>query len=356
MKRYARQVTLPQVELSGQRILEKSKVLIIGAGGLGNPAALYIAASGVGRIDIVDGDIIEESNLHRQVLFNPSDLGLNKATVLSKKIKEQNPEIQSKAYPHFLNRELALKIFKDYDLILDGTDRFSAKYLINDVCLFYNKPMIYASVFQFQGQLATFWKQEGSCYRCIYPEPPKTRIQNCAEAGILGPVVGNLGVLQALECLKVLLLEKSIVEKNSAKLKPLLNSLQIYQYDTCENMTLTRAVRKNCLCQKNQILEEDIVEIKDVNCEYTTIKNKPEVKSNELIDVREQGEWDQFHIPGSRLFPLSEIMKNKNPELRSDQSYYLICASGKRAQMALELLKEKGVLNIKTYPGGVYEY
>jgi adenylyltransferase/sulfurtransferase len=204
MQRYLRQTIVPQVGAEGQRRLLGSRALVVGAGGLGHPVAQYLAGMGVGEIHIVDGDQIHITNLHRQILFRDSDIGKNKALVLADQVGKMNPDARVVGVPSFLDKKLALEMISKVDVVVDCTDHFESKFLLNDVCVYYRVPLVYGAVSQWEGQVGVFWNSRGSCYRCLYSRPPRSPIENCSEAGVVGAIVGALGSLQALEVLKVL--------------------------------------------------------------------------------------------------------------------------------------------------------
>ncbi|MBI2646205.1 MAG: molybdopterin-synthase adenylyltransferase MoeB, partial [Deltaproteobacteria bacterium] len=215
MTRYRRQILLPEIGKQGQEKLKASRALIVGAGGLGSPAALYLALAGVGRVGLVDFDQVDLSNLHRQILYTQKDVGKPKLQIAKEKLNALNPETQVDLYETKLAAQNALDILKNYDVILDGTDNFQTRLLVNDACFFLKKPNVYGSIFKFEGQLSVFDTRQGPCYRCLYPEPPvQSLIPNCAEAGVLGVLPGIVGTLQATEALKLLLgIGKSLVGK-----------------------------------------------------------------------------------------------------------------------------------------------
>jgi adenylyltransferase/sulfurtransferase len=193
VKRYLRQIILPEIGKRGQEFLLNSKVLIIGAGGLGHPAALYLSAMGIGQIGIMDGDVVDITNLHRQVLFDSKDVGSNKSEVLAQKISLQNQDIQVVSYNKFLTKQLGKSLFSDYDVVIDATDNFASKYLINDLCLLFKKPLVYGAISQYEGQISSFFAPISACYRCLFPKIPQSKIQNCAQSGVVGPLPGIIG-------------------------------------------------------------------------------------------------------------------------------------------------------------------
>jgi len=229
LDRYQRQMVLAEIGLTGQRKLLNSKVLLVGLGGLGCPASLYLAAAGVGKIGLMDGDRICVSNLQRQVLFSTADQGKLKVEIAKQKLGALNPDLQIETYPFMLTPQNALETFEGWDVIIDGTDNFFAKYLINDAAVKLSLPVVYGSISGFEGQLSVFWSPHGPCYRCLYPEPPKGFIPNCAQAGVVGSVAGTIGSLQAMETLKLLLNE------NGSTLLPGVGSLFFMDLATMES-------------------------------------------------------------------------------------------------------------------------
>lgn len=349
MKPYLRQIILPEVGLIGQKAIASAKVLIVGAGGLGTPAAQYLAAAGVGVITLVDGDQVSETNLHRQVLYSANDLGKNKAEVLAFKLSNQYLNIKIHAINEFLTKQLALKLIENHDIVIDGTDNFSAKYLINDVCCLYKKPMVYGALSRFEAQLSVFWNKNGPCYRCIYPQSPSTVVENCAESGILGPVAGLIGCAQALEALKIILTQ---VNPNQT-LRTAMGRLIFYNFYNNSQDFFTIQKRNCCFCQQD-LLPNEIVEVDSPTCaRRSLVLQLPE----NLIDVREQNEWDIYHLANCQHWPLSEIQTSMYVDCYDqNKEYYLICASGKRASLAQQLLNDRGYKNFKVFAGSVYEY
>ncbi len=341
MQRYIRQTILPQIGSTGQERLLNSKVLIIGAGGLGHPVAQYLAAMGVGGIKIVDGDTVTITNLHRQILFTDNDIGKNKAKILSQKIKLINNEVDVSFVPVFLGKYLALDLFTTSDLVIDCTDNFESKFLINDVCALYDKPMIYGAISQFEGQVGVFWKSKGACYRCLYPSIPKSKIQNCAEAGVVGPVVGTIGSLQALEAMKALISRED-------ELTPLVGGVNFYNFYDHSFRSLKINLRPTCQCHKATFNKDAIFEINPVECNYKS--------SVLLVDVREKNEWNEFHIEESFHLPLSELENGRVPDFELDIEIVLICKVGVRAERAKEILQKMNYKNIQCSKRSVYEY
>jgi len=334
MKRYQRQILLPEIGGRGQQALLSSRVLIVGAGGLGHPVFQYLVAMGVGQVGIMDGDLVDESNLHRQILFSARDIGKNKADCLKDHFSCRDEVTQIVAYPFFVNKKTALEVFPDYDLIVDGTDNFQAKFLINDVCCFLNKPMIFGSISQFEGQVSVFWRGHGPCYRCLVPEIPKARIQSCAEAGVVGALPGAIGCTQSMEVLKTLLNMKT----EGRKLPVLSGKLQVFDFLEGSARTLTVPTRPSCGCQKSAFAVSDISE-KGASHEACSMEG---VIQGLLLDVREPVEWDAFHIEGSLHWPLSRMESGELPKHLHGEKLTAVCVSGSRAARATEILNEHG--------------
>lgn len=346
MERYQRQILLPEVGIEGQRLLQNSRVLIVGAGGLGTPAAQYLAAAGVGHLTIVDGDTVHASNLHRQVLFRSEDLGKNKAEILAQRLREQNPDVRVEAIPFYLNKSFALAHFNESSVIVDGTDNFETKFLINDVACVFDKPVVFAAISQFEGQLSVFWKSEGPCYRCLLPEPPKAKIRNCIDGGVLGPVPGILGTMQAMEAIKVLLWRAK-----PGGLQPLIGKLQIFNFFTNEQRTLRLRRRLQCRCETKDLSPHSIVELSlgvGAPCDAPIVVEQ-------IIDVRTAEEWNEFHLKGSLHWPLSLFEEQQLPPVSHKKKYALICQSGVRATRAQEILQKYGYSNFEVISKSVYD-
>lgn len=332
MSRFQRQKILPEVGERGQELLHDSKVLIVGAGGLGHPALQYLIGMGIGEIGIVDGDTVQESNLHRQILFKPDDIGMNKAELLKQFYLGRKERVTINAYPFFLKKGAALTIFPEYDVIIDGTDNFQTKLLMNDVCVYLNKPLIYGSISRFEGQVAVFWREKGPCYRCLVPEVPKGRIQSCAESGVIGAVPGMIGSLQAFEAFKVLLSE---VNQNS-ELIPSFGVLQHFDFAANESRSIKVPRRNDCLCSSAAPEKESIADIESGALECALDHDRL------FLDVREEEEWKGFQIPNIPNWPLSRIESGELPLSLKDRKVTAICISGARAARASALLKEHG--------------
>ncbi len=344
--RYNRQKILPEIGEAGQKKIAKASVLCIGAGGLGCPALLYLAAAGVGRIGIVDFDTVDESNLQRQVLFTTDQIGQNKAIAAQERLTALNPDIKIQAYPEALNAENAESFFTPYDVIIDGTDNFAAKFLINDAAVKTTKPFIYGSILGFDGQVAAFNVAGGPCYRCLFPEPPKGHIPNCAEAGVIGAVAGMIGTTQAMEAIKIIVGHESFA--------PLNGKLWTIDMHSMDNKVLTLPKNPDChVCAKDP---------KDITLQHTApiCGTIPEISVVEMrrnktalrIDVREVDEWAQGHMTGAQHFALSRLVEGDLPDIPKGREIILYCKKGMRSKQAAQIFTQKGYTNISSLRGG----
>jgi len=358
--RYSRHLLIPEVGLEGQRKLKKSSALIIGTGGLGSPVSLYLAAAGIGRIGLVDYDVVDSSNLQRQVIHGTSTVGKLKVESARAKLLDLNPGIQIDVYNEPYTSENALRIAKDYDIILDGTDNFPTRYLTNDVAVFLGKPNVYASIYRFDGQVSVFYAKEGPCYRCLFPEPPPPGlVPSCAEGGVLGVLPGTIGTLQATEALKVLL---GIGE-------PLIGKLLLYNALEMSFDFVKLKKNPNCrVCGPNADIKELIdyeafcgVPSHDheegsagANWDITVQELAERVKTNhlKLVDVREPHELEISRLPNATNIPLGQLAARLS-ELDSAEDMVLFCKSGARSTRALELLTSAGFKKVKNLKGGI---
>jgi molybdopterin/thiamine biosynthesis adenylyltransferase/rhodanese-related sulfurtransferase len=338
MLRYAQQSILPEIGNSGQKAIHESSVLCVGAGGLGSSILLYLAAAGVGRLGIVDDDQVELSNLHRQVLFNQNDIGTAKVLSAKDNLEKLNSNIFIETFPVRLAAGNVERIFSSYDIIIDGTDNFYTKYLINDAAVKFKKPVIFGSATGFEGQVSVFDSSNGPCYRCLYPST-QASIPNCAEAGVLGPVVGIIGSMQAAECLKF------IVSKVQPRgLQPLVGKM--ISLDARDMSVFTSKIAKNEKCEVCSLPPEKIILTSAKHIQHDEILKSP----NEyvLIDVREQDEWNAGFIPGAIHFPLSVLKSDfkKLTRLDPDKKIVAYCQSGVRSAEATRILTENGFTNV----------
>ena len=361
VRRYSRHLIIPDVAMSGQKRLKNSRVLIIGAGGLGSPALLYLAAAGVGTLGIVDFDTVDESNLQRQVIHGQSDIGKSKAQSARDSIREINPLINVVLHEERLENGNVFEIFNQYDLILDGTDNFATRYLVNDAAVLLNKPYIWGSIYRFDGQASVFWAENGPCYRCLYPEPPPPgMVPSCAEGGVLGVLCAAIGSIQATEAVKLLM---GIGD-------PLVGRLMIY--DALEMTYREVKIRKDpeCpICGKNPTItelidyesfcgvvsEEALAAAAGSTIIPTELKDMIDRGENIfLVDVREPAEYEIVSIPGAVLIPKGEFLNGSALEkLPQDKRVVLYCKTGIRSAEALAIVKGAGLADAVHVGGGV---
>lgn len=341
--RYQKQIVLPEVGLDGQKKLKQASVLCVGLGGLGSPCVLYLAAAGIGRLGLVDDDAVEISNLQRQILYASDQSGLAKSECAANRLKALNPECEIEAHACRVTHENVLGLMQDYDVIIDATDNFNSRFLINDAAVKLGKPVVYGAIQGFEGQASIFWASNGPCYRCLFPAPPKSSIMNCAQAGVLGPVAGMIGTVQALETIKLLLASQS------PDLVPLLGKLWIVDTRTLATFTVTISKRADCPACSKPKAEIDLPQCMPV----------PEIAVEEIvanatfIDVREMEERQQGHIPDSLHLPLSQLERGGDlPVLQPKKFYIIYCQHGVRSLYAVELLRKRGELNVKSLKGG----
>jgi molybdopterin/thiamine biosynthesis adenylyltransferase/rhodanese-related sulfurtransferase len=360
--RYSRHLIMPEVAMEGQKKLKASKVLLVGTGGLGAPLGLYLAAAGIGRIGLVDFDVVDFSNLQRQVIHSTKDVGRPKLESAKEKILGINPHIQVDGYETMLRADNAMGIIKDYDIVVDGTDNFPTRYLVNDACVLLDKPNVYGSIFRFEGQASVFYAREGPCYRCLYPEPPPPGlVPSCAEGGVLGILPGTIGLIQATEAVKLIL----------GKGRTLVGRLLLY--DALEMKFRELKLRKNpkCpLCGDNPTIKALIdyeqfcgitpqpvaaAPIEQDSYEITPEELKVRLDRGDrltIVDVREPHEYNISRLPNSILIPLGQVGARKN-ELNPSDEIIVHCKMGGRSAKAVKLLREAGFKKIKNLTGGI---
>ncbi|KAF2333571.1 HesA/MoeB/ThiF family protein [Flavobacterium ginsenosidimutans] len=339
--RYNRQIILPEIGDVGQYKLLKAKVLVIGAGGLGVAILPYLAAAGVGEIGIVDDDFIEISNLHRQVIYKSSAVGKGKATEAKAMISELNPQIKVNVFAEKLSGKNALSLFEKYDIIVDATDNISIKYLINDACLVTNKPMVYGSIFRFQGQVSVFNYQNGPTYRCLYPDE-NSNAANCEDAGVIGVSVGIIGMFQANEVLKIILGIGEVLSGKILVYNILNNEQQKYDFEKNSNLEIAKEdFERKYNATENQIEEIKMELLLD------------EIENNDVLflDVRNEDELPKIKLKNSIQIPLMHL-ENEMKKLDSNKTIYVFCQSGIRSKIAVELLQKHQFKNIKSIAGG----
>jgi sulfur-carrier protein adenylyltransferase/sulfurtransferase len=361
VRRYSRHLIIPDVGMTGQKRLKNAKVLCVGAGGLGSPAMLYLAAAGVGTIGIIDFDVVDESNLQRQIIHGQSDIGRSKAQSARDSITELNPYVNVILHEEQLDSDNALQIFEPYDLIVDGTDNFATRYLVNDACVLLGKPYAWGSIYRFDGQASVFWAEYGPCYRCLYPEPPPPgMVPSCAEGGVLGVLCASIGSIQVNEAIKVI----------TGIGDPLVGRLMIY--DALEMSYRTVRVRKDpecAVCGKNPTITELIdyeafcgtvsedAQRAAAGSTITATELKDMLDNDEkiyLADVREPNEYEIVSIPGSVLIPKDQILSGAALEkLPQDRRIVLHCKSGARSAECLAVIKNAGFSDAVHVGGGV---
>jgi molybdopterin/thiamine biosynthesis adenylyltransferase/rhodanese-related sulfurtransferase len=359
--RYSRHLLIPDVGLEGQRKLKAASVLIVGTGGLGSPVSLYLAAAGVGRIGLVDYDVVDFSNLQRQIVHGESRLGDLKVDSARDRLLDLNPEIRVDTYNTFMSSDNAFEIAEPYDIIIDGTDNFPTRYLVNDLCVLTGKANVYGSIFRFDGQASVFDARVGPCYRCLFPEPPPPGlVPSCAEGGVLGVLPGTIGSIQATEALKLIL---GIGE-------PLIGRLLLYDALDLSFQTVKLQKNPDCkVCGNNpQVTElidyEDFCGIPAHDHEEGSAGAEWDISAPELakklrdgeklrlIDVREPHELEISHLEGAELIPLGQFASHLS-DLDSSQEIVLFCKSGTRSTRALEILASAGFKKVKNLKGGI---
>jgi len=345
--RYSRHIIMPEVGMSGQRQLKAASVLMIGTGGLGAPVGMYLAAAGVGRMGLVDFDVVDASNLQRQIIHGTKDVGRPKIASARDRIQDINPHVEIETHETRLTSENAMRLFVNYDVIVDGTDNFPTRYLVNDACVLTGKPNVYGSIFRFEGQASVFWAEKGPCYRCLYPEPPPPGlVPSCAEGGVLGVLPGIVGAIQANEAIKIILGAPDI----------LVNRLLLF--DAWRMRFRELKLRKNpeCpVCGDNPTIKEliDYEQFCGITQQPETKPTMEEITATELkqrldqgddiqiIDVREPHEYEIGQIPNSKLIPLGQVLNRMN-EIDPERETVVHCKMGGRSAKAIDALQRSG--------------
>ncbi|HUB66795.1 MAG TPA: molybdopterin-synthase adenylyltransferase MoeB [Candidatus Methylacidiphilales bacterium] len=361
VRRYGRHLIMPEVTLEGQQKLKAARVVVIGTGGLGAPILAYLAAAGVGHIGIVDFDTVDLSNLHRQIIHKTGNVGKLKTHSAVETMKEINPVIDIKTYDTSLRSDNALDLLRDYDVVIDGTDNFPTRYLVNDACALLDKPNVYGSIFRFEGQATVFWASRGPCYRCLHPEPPEPgTVPSCAEGGVLGVLPGVVGAIQATEAVKLLIgqgdpLTGRLLLFDALKMK--FREMRLRKDPNCPlcgpKASIKELIDYEFFCgvapvQKKVVHLEEI-EVEEVKAALDTGKIPAEI---DLLDIREPFEAKIAQIPGSRLISLAEFGKRMH-ELDSAREIWLYCKDGARSAKAWKLLHDAGFRKIKNVAGGI---
>ncbi|MFI6758735.1 adenylyltransferase/sulfurtransferase MoeZ [Micromonospora sp. NPDC050417] len=362
IRRYSRHLIIPDVGVEGQKRLKNARVLCVGAGGLGSPALMYLAAAGVGTLGIVDFDTVDESNLQRQIIHGQSDIGRPKAESAAASVREINPLVKVEIHNTALDRDNVRELFSQYDLILDGTDNFATRYMVNDAAVLLGKPYVWGSIYRFDGQASVFWAEHGPCYRCLYPEPPPPgMVPSCAEGGVLGVLCASIGSIQVTEAIKLL---TGIGE-------PLVGRLTVYDALEMEYRKIKVRRDPSCvLCGENPTVTDLLEDYEDfcgaVSAEAedavvgstitaSELKEWQETgKDHFLVDVREPAEYEIVRIPGSTLIPKGDILSGEAlSKLPQDRQIVLHCKSGVRSAEALAALKAAGFRDAVHVQGGV---
>jgi sulfur-carrier protein adenylyltransferase/sulfurtransferase len=361
IRRYSRHLIMPEVGLEGQRRLKAARVLAIGTGGLGSPLALYLAAAGVGTIGLVDFDVVDDSNLQRQILFGTRDVGRPKLEAAASRLRDLNPNVSIETFDERLSSANALTIFRDFDIVADGTDNFPTRYLVNDACVLTGKPNVYASIFRFEGQASVFWAQKGPCYRCLYAEPPPPGlVPSCAEGGVLGILPGLLGVIQATETIKLVL----------GNGEPLIGRLLLVDALAMRFRELKLRKNPQCVvCGPNPSVTRliDYEAFCGVAPEVVPGPGIPEVSVEELrrmresgeefvlVDVREPHEVSICAFPESVRIPLGTLPQEVH-RLSTADMIVVHCRTGGRSAKAVEFLRQAGYRKVKNLAGGIHAW
>ena len=370
--RYSRHLILPEVGMEGQKKLKNAKVLMVGAGGLGAPLGLYLAASGIGRIGVVDFDTVDVTNLQRQVIHGTKDIGKKKLVSAAESMLDINPYMQIDQFDVALSSENALEIVRDYDMVIDGTDNFPTRYLVNDACVLLKKPNVYGSIFRFEGQATIFAFPGGPCYRCLYPEPPPPGlVPSCAEGGVLGILPGIIGLIQATEAVKLILgVGETLVGRLMLydALAMRFRELKLRRNPECpvcgDHPTIRALIDYHEFCgvpkpAEGQPMEGEAVASTPSGFESATEIDAVALKAKldrgdkfQFIDVREPNEYQIASIPGAKLMPLGEVPK-RYAELNKDEELIVHCKMGGRSAKACEFLRSQGFTNVKNMIGGI---
>ncbi|HEX6615043.1 MAG TPA: molybdopterin-synthase adenylyltransferase MoeB [Gemmatimonadales bacterium] len=355
--RYSRHLLLPEVGMEGQRKLKAARVLTIGAGGLGSPLSLYLAAAGVGTIGIVDFDVVDLTNLQRQIVHGTASLGRSKLESAKERITDVNPNVNVVGHEARLTSENALDILRGYDIVVDGTDNFPTRYLVNDACVLLGKPNVYGSIFRFEGQASVFYAREGPCYRCLYSEPPPPGlVPSCAEGGVLGVLPGIIGCLQAMETIKWIIgagdsLVGRLVLFDALKLR--FRELKLRKDPNCpicgEHPTIHELIDYQAFCG---IGAEPDYAGPEVSVEELQQERGEKGCDLVVVDVREPHEWEIASIEGSRLIPLGQLPDRLN-ELDGHAEIVTVCHHGARSMKALEILRGAGFGKVRSLAGGI---
>lgn len=365
IQRYSRHLILPEVAMSGQKKLKAASVLLIGTGGLGSPLAMYLAAAGIGRLGLVDFDVVDSSNLQRQVIHSTQNVGKSKLASAKNFIAGINPNVHVETYETRFSADNALAIARDYDLVIDGTDNFPTRYLVNDVCVLLKKPNVYGSIFRFEGQASVFWAEQGPCYRCLYPEPPPPGlVPSCAEGGVLGVLPGIIGTIQANEAIKLILGAGETLIGRLLLFDALamhFREMKLRKDPHCPicgpHPTITELIDYEQFCGM-PVVEDDGRDGKIVNSfdiSATELARRLKSEPVYLLDVREAYEYEICAIPGATLIPLPQLPE-RLAEINGAQPIVAYCRTGKRSAAAVKLLQQAGYASAKNLAGGIHAW
>jgi len=361
--RYGRHLIMPEVGVQGQEKINAAKVLMIGAGGLGSPSALYLAASGVGEITIIDPDVVDVSNLQRQIIHDSNSVGMPKVESAKKRIAEVNPHVKVNAIMDRIGNDNVRQLVREHDLVVDGTDNFQTRYMVNDACVFEKKLNVYGSIFRFDGQSTVFCDPNGPCYRCLYPEaPPPGMVPSCAEGGVLGILPGIIGVMQATEAIKLIIgkgtpLVGRLLLYDALEMK--FRELKIRKDPDCPvcsaNPSITELQDYDYFCGYGGEAESGEAEASAPPAQMSALQLKEKLDSGKkitLLDVREDQEWEITHLPGAKLIPLGEVPSRVN-ELDTVDEIVVYCHHGMRSAKAINFLKKMGFEKLTNLAGGI---
>ena len=361
VRRYSRHLIIPDVAMAGQKRLKNAKVLCVGAGGLGSPALMYLAAAGVGTLGIVEFDVVDESNLQRQIIHGQSDIGRSKGESARDSVQEINPFVTVNLHEERLDSSNVMDLFAQYDLIIDGTDNFATRYLVNDACVLLHKPYVWGSIYRFDGQAAVFWADQGPCYRCLYPEPPPPgMVPSCAEGGVLGVLCASIGSIQVNEAIKLI---TGIGE-------PLVGSLMVYDALEMEYRKITVRKDPNCAVCGDHPTVTELIDYEEfcgvvseeaqqaaIGSTITASELKYLIDADKpifLVDVREPAEWEIVRIPGATLVPKDEILRGDALALLpQEKQIVMYCKTGVRSAETLAAVKSAGFRDAVHVQGGV---
>jgi sulfur-carrier protein adenylyltransferase/sulfurtransferase len=361
VKRYSRHLIIPEVGMTGQKRLKNARVLCVGAGGLGSPALLYLAAAGVGTLGVIDFDVVDESNLQRQIIHGQSDVGKLKAESARESIAEINPHVNVQVHTEALSNDNVMEIFSGYDLIVDGTDNFATRYMVNDACVLLGMPYVWGSIFRFDGQASVFWAEYGPCYRCLYPDPPPPgMVPSCAEGGVLGVLCASIGSIQVTEAIKLLTgIGESLVGRLMIydALEMSYRTVRVRKDPECaicgKNPTITGLIDYDAFC--GAVSEDAAAAASGSTITATDLKDMLDRGDDIfLVDVREPNEYEIVSIPGATLIPKDQFLTGVALEkLPQDKRIVLHCKSGARSAEALAVVKNAGFSDAVHVGGGV---